>query len=150
MLREPSGIFWLESADGTGEFAEEVADVRLLLLERHLPEVAAAWCGRNGADPAGWVFSFVFGLCREAPEAAVRLIRALVAEAQTDQELVNVGAGPLEALLRQRGPEAISAVEVAAAEDARFRLALAGVWPSEQHPDVWKRWTVALGEQKPV
>jgi len=144
MLADPSGTFWLESADGRGAFAEDVADVRSLLLASHLREVAAAWLGRNGSDGSGWVFSFVFGLDRDAAVDAVEVVRALVAEASTEQEFASIGAGPLEALLRRRGPEVISAVEVAASQDARFRVALAGVWPSEQHPDVWERWRLAL------
>jgi hypothetical protein len=59
--------------------------------------------------------------------SAIAFICALVAEAQTDEDLAYIGAGPLEDLLRRQGPQAIDLVEREAAENPRFRFALAGV-----------------------
>ena len=147
MLENTDVMFWLEPDQGTGQFAADVAEVRDELLGSP-STVARVWFERDGMSRHGWVWEVVDHVCDHDPERAVVVIRALVAEAKDDDELAVIGAGPLESLLRQQGPQAIALVEAAAAEDPRFRFALAGVWPSERNAEVWKRWAVALGDQK--
>ena len=147
MLEQTGTLFWLESDEGAGDFAADVPEVRDVLLGRP-STVASVWFERSGTSRHGWAWQVVEHACNHDPEGALPVIRALVAEAKDDEELAVIGAGPLETLLRCQGPQAISLVEVAAAEDRRFRFALAGVWPSERNPEVWTRWTTALGDQK--
>src|SRR5262245_55900492 len=137
---------WIESDGGSGSFAQDVPEVRELLLQEHSRTVARLYLEREGAA-ALWVWELVDDLCTQDGRGAVRMIRALVEEAKSDKELESIGAGPLEDVLRRQGPVAIGPVEEAAAGDPRFRYALAGVWPSEENPEIWKRWRAALGDQ---
>jgi hypothetical protein len=146
MLRSPE-LVWIEPDSGHGAFAHEVSDVREVLYAEHLETIAAAWFRRPGAPPLSWVSDLVIEVSEQRVDEALTLIRALVCEAKTDEELAWVGAGPLEDILWSHGPSAIGAVEQAAQDD-RFRFALAGVWPSQQHPDVWRRVALALGSQE--
>ncbi len=143
----PNEIVWVESATGSGAFVEDVAEVRDLLFAKHLSEVATLYFPRGG-QPSAWVFGLVDHLCADDPARAIEVVRALVSEAKDDEELAYIGAGPLENLLRRRGREAIGMIEAEAAKDRRFRFALAGVWPSEDNPEIWERWSVALGDQE--
>jgi hypothetical protein len=147
MLEQTDVMFWIVPSEGSGEFAADVDEVRDVLLETPAA-LASVWFERRGASRHGWADVVVQHLCEHDPDRAVPVIRALVAEAKDEEELALIGAGPLEDLLRRQGPQAIAHVEAAAQADSRFRFALAGVWPSEQHPEVWKRWAGALGDQQ--
>jgi hypothetical protein len=139
-------LLWVIGDDGTQGFAEDIPEMQATLLDSHLPHIARLWLREPGFGPL-WVGSLATRLCERDSIHVLAFIRALVAEARNDEELAFIGAGPVEDLLRKQGPESIDAVEAAAASDARFRFALAGAWPEETHPDVWKRVTVALGDQ---
>lgn len=65
------------------------------------------------------------------PEEAWPVIRAIVAATTDEKALCDVGAGPLETLVREHGPQFIERIEMAARSDANFRLALSCVWPSD-------------------
>jgi hypothetical protein len=143
----PNELAWIESDTGCGAFAEDVAEIRDLIFSEHLGAVAKLYLQRSG-EFSSWVFGLVDHVCTDDPPRAIELIRSLVSEAKDDEELAYIGAGPLEDLLRRRGPAAIGLIEAEAAADRRFRFALAGVWPSERNPDVWKRWSMALGDQE--
>jgi hypothetical protein len=59
--------------------------------------------------------------------AAFRLVVDLV-RAVPDDRLEHVGAGPVEDLVVNFGPQLIEQIVVAAGKDPRFRKALASVW----------------------
>jgi len=51
-------------------------------------------------------------------------------------------------LLSDYGEHFIERVEQQAATDAKFRYCLAGVWQSEMSDELWRRVTIALGDQE--
>jgi hypothetical protein len=134
------------TSQNEGAFAFEVPEIRDTLCGEYLGHLTAAYL-KHGVHEPTWVGLLLMDVCKHDRVRAMAMIRALVAEAKTDEELAYIGAGLLEDLLCHQGPEAISLVEEEAATDSRFRFALAGVWPSTIAPNVWTRVTAALGDQ---
>src|SRR5262245_17518462 len=116
---------WLEGDSGHGAFAHEVPEVQALLFRDHLAAIAQAWLSRHRATPL-WVSDLASDLCRDNVSVAMDLIRELVAQAKSEDELALIGAGPVEDLLSDQGPSAVGAMEAEAKINARFRCALAG------------------------
>jgi hypothetical protein len=73
------------------------------------------------------------------PEQQWRFIRVAVAQAESDEELGHIAAGPLEHLLGWHGADYIDAVEVQAAADPKFARMLGGVCKYMMKDDVWER-----------
>ena len=73
------------------------------------------------------------------PAQQWQFILAAVAQAQSDDELGHVAAGPIEHLLGRHGDEYIDAVERQATADAKFGRALTGVWKHLMTDAVWTR-----------
>ena len=73
------------------------------------------------------------------PEQQWRFVRAAVAQAESDDELGHIAAGPMECLLGWHGPAYIGAVEQLAAIDAKFARMLSDVWKYLMTDDVWER-----------
>lgn len=74
-----------------------------------------------------------------APEHQWRFIRAAVSQAESDEELGQVAAGPMEHLMGWHGADFIDAVEAQAAADPKFARMLGGVWKYMMKDDVWER-----------
>ena len=76
---------------------------------------------------------------------------ALFTDGETDAKrvLANLGAGPLECLLAQHGPEFIEAVEAEARRDRRFFWTLGCVWQNAASDDIWARVQAATGRFSP-
>jgi hypothetical protein len=126
---------WAEPQDGSAAaLPQEIPEVRSVLL-RDPVRVARAFLSRS----TDWVFEWVMDLAEHHPEEVLPVVRALVRLAPNDGDLAFVAAGPLEELLKCHGPKIIAQVEAAAADDARFRLALSGVWRSTIEEAVWAR-----------
>ncbi len=149
LLFSPDGdLPWLVGDDGTESFAHAICEVQDALLDSYLPRMAQRYLREPGFGPL-WLGSLVEEFCSADAPRAMTFIRALVAEAQTDEDLGYIGSGPLEDLLRRQGPQAIGLVEREAAGNPRFRYALAGVWSDTAQPEVWDRVAAALGDQPP-
>jgi uncharacterized protein DUF6869 len=103
-------------------------------------------------------------LAMRAAEEADARVRRLIADgpaleawvtvrdilrAAPDERLGVVAAGPLEDLVRLRGPEVVEAIEVEAARDERFQWALGRIWltVSELPPDILARVVAASRAQ---
>jgi hypothetical protein len=72
----------------------------------------------------------LWDLVQMEPEEAWPVIRAIVVATTDEKALCDVGAGPLETLVRDHGAQFIDRIESAARSDANFRLALSCVWAS--------------------
>ena len=66
-------------------------------------------------------------------------IGACVADAQTDEQLGAIAAGPLEHLMGEFGADYIDRVEACADSDPRFRTAVQYMWQYRIADDVWLR-----------
>jgi len=87
-------------------------------------------------------------LSRESPKEALEVIASLVQRAG-DYELVeDIGAGPLENLIREHGLLLIDDIEARAQADHRFRLAVSHVWIEEADSVIGLRY-LALGCKPP-
>ena len=86
-----------------------------------------------------WAWDAVNRLCHEAPLDAWPIILRLVELADDDKLLGDIGAGPLEDLLKKHGALLLTHVESRAASDTQFRKALSSVWLSDRESDVAKR-----------
>jgi hypothetical protein len=73
----------------------------------------------------GWAWERVEHLGEGDPHEAWSLLGVLVDLADSDELLADIGAGPLEDVLRAHGAELIDEIERKAAADPRFRRALA-------------------------
>lgn len=69
-------------------------------------------------------------------------IGACVAEAQTDEQLGAIAAGPLEHLMGKFGADYIDNVEAWADADPRFRAAVQHMWQYRIADDIWSRLQV--------
>jgi hypothetical protein len=108
-------------------------------------EVAAAWLQHSRTH---WAIEAVDGLIEPAEglQPGWRLMEALIAQASED-DLENIGAGPLERFVKRHGPEAIALIEQAAASEPKFKIALGHVWIEENYhpPDITARLIAASG-----
>jgi hypothetical protein len=73
------------------------------------------------------------------PEEQWEMVLECVRQAQTDQDLDHVAAGPIEGLLGRFGKEVIDRVEKEASVDPKFARTLTGVWRHTMTDDVWAR-----------
>ena len=73
------------------------------------------------------------------PEHQWLFIREAVSQAESDEELDHIAAGPMEHLLGWHGADYIEAVEAQAASDLKFGRMLGGVWKYMMNEDVWER-----------
>jgi hypothetical protein len=78
-----------------------------------------------------WAYDAVCKLVETSPHEALSLIFLLVSLADTPELLQDIGAGPLEDLLRRHGAAVIDAVESHAPDNPSLRTALSHVWYRE-------------------
>lgn len=62
-------------------------------------------------------------------EHAWRVLLKMVRLAETEDDLVSIGVGPLETFLREHGARFADRCEAAAMSDPKFRRSLVGVYP---------------------
>lgn len=74
-----------------------------------------------------------------APEIQWRFILIAVSLSESDDELSQVAAGPIEHLLGLHGEAYISLVENEVATNPKFARALTGVWQYMMSAEVWSR-----------
>jgi hypothetical protein len=74
-----------------------------------------------------------------APDHQCQFIRAAVAHAESDDELGQIAAGPVEHLLGWHGEKLIAQVEQQAGADPKFARMLTGVWKYMISDEVWAR-----------
>jgi hypothetical protein len=123
-------------------------------------DLAAAWLANerlyhdrepdDHSVPAGYDFEvdaqvgqLVFGAA-DANRAA-QLIEAMLAAARDEQDLKDIGIGPLENLLRDHGETLAPWVGTKANSYPRFRFALASCWPFESIAPIVDELTLHKG-----
>src|SRR5262249_61377897 len=93
---------------------------------------------RARADTTSALFDFQWDLARDEPQRALALVREIVRIEDHPLLLSVLGAGLLEDLLVAHGNVLISAIEIEARRNWRFRQVLGGVWTSSAGPKVVK------------
>ncbi len=93
-----------------------------------------------------WAFETLDNMCRDNPEEAWLIVVALVAAADPEDLLGDIGAGPLEDLLSEHGAAFVERAEAAARTNPRFAKALSNVWLSEKDSEAAQR-LLAIGCQ---
>jgi len=73
------------------------------------------------------------------PDQQWKFICSAVAEADSDDELSHIAAGPVEHLLGSHGKDFIARVETRARADGKFGRMLTGVWKHTMTDEVWAR-----------
>lgn len=86
---------------------------------------------RTERDSREWAVDRLWELVNDDPDEAWTLIRGIISATSGEEALCNVGAGPLEALIRYHGDRFIDQIESAARQDEKFRFALSCVWASD-------------------
>ena len=114
-------------------------------------EFARAWLAElrgpspSGSDPgqsttAGDVGEAVVLMNFTAgPDQQWQFICCAVAQADSDDELRHIAAGPVEHLLGRHGQDFIARVEAQAAADGAFARMLTGAWKYTMSDEVWVR-----------
>jgi hypothetical protein len=69
-----------------------------------------------------------------------------------DEQLLiaSVGAGPLESLLKDHGPDYIDRFIECARRDRRFRVSASSIWPSRINTDIWRRLQAVVQSSGPT
>jgi len=73
------------------------------------------------------------------PDEQWQFICSAVGQADSDDDLRHIAAGPVEHLLGTHGADAITRVETRAAADGSFARMLTGVWKHTMTDEVWAR-----------
>jgi hypothetical protein len=96
-----------------------------------------------------WAWSEVHWLIDEEPAKGWEAIQALLRHATSDEALGSIGAGSLEDLIGHHPADFIEPIERLAAENERFRRALAGAWLElkDVPEDLTRRYWIASGKQ---
>ena len=113
------------------------------LTEAEWCDFAKSWLEeiRGGSDPSDDDIgqSVVLMNFTAEPEHQWQFIRAAVTNAQSDDELGKIAAGPMEHLLGHHGDKFVAEIESLAEHDAKFARTLTGVWKYTMTDDVWER-----------
>jgi hypothetical protein len=81
----------------------------------------------------GWrALSVISGVLNWNPDQAWDLILAMLEIAPRTEDIMDVGAGPLEDLIREYGPDFVDRIAAEAERNVKAREALAGVWGWEK------------------
>jgi hypothetical protein len=114
------------------------------MKQRSDSEIAVAWLANAQTF---WALEELSKLCDGEPERAWPVVRRLVELATSEDDLANIGAGPLEDLLAKHGPGLIERIEEAAKTDASFKQCLSHTWQNAMQPDIWARVCLATGRE---
>lgn len=91
---------------------------------------SANWRDRMAAENYSWAREWVQSAVAAGSGEAVNLLVQLAKAAPDDVALHDLGAGPVEALVRQHGNQLLDEID-AAAENEPFRTSLLNVWLAE-------------------
>ena len=118
------------------EYCDEFADAELEhLAHRWLADIRGNLSGGE-SDSCQSVVSMNFSA---PPEIQWRFILIAVSLSESDDELSQAAAGPIEHLLGWHGEAYISLVENEVATNPKFARALTGVWQYIMSAEVWSR-----------
>ncbi|WP_300578261.1 DUF6869 domain-containing protein [Phenylobacterium sp.] len=109
----------------------EIADAWIDHTYRYRP--AGERSAAHDDDPAWWAIDVVMDLQSSDPMRALEIAFAIARKSTDEWVLENLGAGPLETLLRD-DPTLLDAIQIEAASSAGLLEALRSVWSSSM-PD---------------
>jgi len=88
-----------------------------------------------------WAWDTLNELCSSRPEDAWGAVLEILDLAENDERLGEIGAGPLEDLLRVHGEELIDRLESEVRANEKLRKALADVWLPDSDSPLTARFT---------
>ncbi|MFG1927735.1 DUF6869 domain-containing protein [Cryptosporangium sp. NPDC048952] len=109
---------------------------------------AEAWMAERRSDDLGPTWTFLWHACADVQPGVVTVVIALAKAAADDRQLLSeIGAGPLEDLIRHAGNnhELLDEIERAARQEPAFRDALASMWLSSDVPGHVRQRLVPFG-----
>src|SRR6185312_6588318 len=104
-------------------------------------------CAETGANmERTWsCFDCIDEMVKDAPGTAVAFLLAALDVCETEAQVAELGAGPLETLLKAHGLAVTSDLEREAREHAKVRYLLSSTWGQSQiDPGVWDRLVIAV------
>ncbi len=87
----------------------------------------------------------VYRLLHDSPDEAWEVLRALIAQAETEDELGTIGAGILESFVRENGSTYVNEIENEMNRSPGFVTAMRMVNTISQHPELSDRISHILG-----
>ncbi len=98
------------------------------------------------SDETRWASECAEEITQAYPDLALPLVIAAIDVCETLEEVSYVAAGVVETMVVRQGPRVIAAIEQLAANSAKFRYALSGIWSQggSVDDDVWKRIGIAV------
>jgi len=125
-----------------GRLREHLEWDQAFRVRRALDEFYPGWDGDFFESEQQRAANSVVGaLCSNGDLDALEIVVALAQSAPSRQALFDLGAGPLEDLLRGHGDRYVDQIVAAAAEYPRMKIALSGVWID--NPPTLQEGTVA-------
>lgn len=106
-----------------------------MLDEQNFQSLATSYlryCDR-GKDEDYWAWEEIYQAIREEPQKALAVILLSISNARSKEQLQDIGAGLLESLMKENGPQVIDAIEDEFATNKRLRYAFSFIWLSEKH-----------------
>lgn len=140
---------WQRALEAAGETNDYNSELPKTVIQNRPAgdgeELLSAWFTYHQTS---WGFDKVWKLTGSDPDRLWELIQDMITAALDNDTLGYIGAGPLEDLLSAHGSTFIERIAEFAKVNAKFRVALAGVWKSDMSEELWQRVTNALGEQE--
>jgi hypothetical protein len=82
-----------------------------------------------------WSYRALIDLCEKDPDLAWPVLLRVISEAEDQEMLETIGAGPLEDVLRAHGEALVAEVEEESCSNQKLRCALGSVWlPRKDDP----------------
>lgn len=89
--------------------------------------------------PEVWTAALASHLAEHQPRMSLALMRRVLAEAQTPEDLEIVAGGPLSELMEHHGTDLLPEIDTLAARAPRFKLALGALAPQGGGSLLWAR-----------
>ena len=114
-------------------------------LARAFLKIKTAGEADEAGDDSSHAFDCIDEMVKDAPGTAVAFLLAALDVCETGAQVAELGAGPLETLLKAHGLAVISDLEREARKHAKVRYLLSSTWGQSQiDPGVWDRLVIAV------
>lgn len=133
--------------DGWAHGMNAFREVRPKIPEHVEAKLVADWIKlryalRDGesTDDLLWAIDLMNELIDQNPVECLRVVERIAGQDRSEFIAANLGAGPIEDLLRIYGKSALEQFEIRAAADEGFKRALKNVWVNSFPDEIKARW----------